>query len=472
MSCETTDVATVPSENSGILQGARFVRLQFVDLANIVRYRIFPIKSFLAILDKGSRPRINIPKAVLGVAFLRIAEGFSAIGEYYLVLDLSTLRTLPYKPGHVSCMAFFEEKVGDESGKVEVDICPRTALKKAVERARDEGVEFLVGFEIEFILLSSTSPVVPVHKLEHYMSSLALPAGSVAETVLEEIVESLQECGIEVVMYHSEGAPGQYEIVTGPLPPLEAADALVHTRETIYGIASKHGLRATLAPNVHDDSAGSGAHVHISVHSTNPDSNSSNICSNDTLSDLEASFVSGLIDEFPALTALTLPLPSSYARVADGVWSGGTYICWGVDNREVPIRLCNPWPEKAGSRNFEVKMVDGTANPYISLAGIMTAGTDGVRNESGKTFTMKPLLDMSAIQKSEQGRAELGISEDRKIPSSWEDARKRLKESDVFRRTFGSEMIEKYLALTETMANALDEPDSEEGKRSLLVQMY
>lgn len=45
----------------------------------------------------------------------------------------------------------------------------------------------------------------------------------------------------------------QYEVVTGPLPPLEAADALVHTRETIYNIARKHGLRATLAPRLHID---------------------------------------------------------------------------------------------------------------------------------------------------------------------------------------------------------------------------
>lgn len=45
----------------------------------------------------------------------------------------------------------------------------------------------------------------------------------------------------------------QYELVTGPLTPLEAADALVHTRETVYNIAAKHGLRATLAPTMHID---------------------------------------------------------------------------------------------------------------------------------------------------------------------------------------------------------------------------
>ena len=46
----------------------------------------------------------------------------------------------------------------------------------------------------------------------------------------------------------------QYEIVTGPLPPLEAADAAVFTRETIYNIANKHGLKATFTPRLHADS--------------------------------------------------------------------------------------------------------------------------------------------------------------------------------------------------------------------------
>ena len=38
------------------------------------------------------------------------------------------------------------------------------------------------------------------------------------------------------------------------MSPLDAADALVHTRETIYNIANKHGLKATLAPRLALDS--------------------------------------------------------------------------------------------------------------------------------------------------------------------------------------------------------------------------
>lgn len=105
-----------------------------------------------------------------------------------------------------------------------------------------------------------------------WSTTLALTTGTVEAKVLEEIADAIQADGIELQMYHSEAAPGQvrppilfprflvepilfqYEVVTGPLPPLDAADALVHTRETIYNIASKHGLRATFAPRLAHDS--------------------------------------------------------------------------------------------------------------------------------------------------------------------------------------------------------------------------
>lgn len=114
-------------------------------------------------------------------------------------------------------------------------------------------VQFLVGFETEFILLKSTNPIEVVNNYS-WSRMAAFKTGTPEAKVLEEIADALAGSGIEVQMSHSEGAPGQYEIVTGPLPPLEAADALVHTRETIYNIASKHGLHATLAPRLHMDS--------------------------------------------------------------------------------------------------------------------------------------------------------------------------------------------------------------------------
>ena len=86
-----------------------------------------------------------------------------------------------------------------------------------------------------------------------WSSSLALRSESLGKKIVEEIYDVLTESGIEVQQFHAESAPGQYEIVTGPLAPVEAVDGLIFTRDTIYNIAAKYGARATLYPKVYGD---------------------------------------------------------------------------------------------------------------------------------------------------------------------------------------------------------------------------
>ena len=101
-------------------------------------------------------------------------------------------------------------------------------------------------------------------------------------------------------------------------------------------------------------------HTHISVHpTTGAPSDASQLTSHET------SFLSGLLTHLPAIQAFTTPISASYARVVDGIWSGGTYVCWGTYNKDVPVRLCNAASPTA--RNFEVKCVDGLANPLRSV---------------------------------------------------------------------------------------------------------
>jgi glutamine synthetase len=114
-------------------------------------------------------------------------------------------------------------------------------------------VEFLIGFETEFILLKNTYPIDAINP-HGWCNAAGFPSGSVESQVLREIARCLKASGVELQMFHSEAAPGQYEVITGPLPPLQAVDALVHTRDIIFNVASKHGLRATLAPRVFSDS--------------------------------------------------------------------------------------------------------------------------------------------------------------------------------------------------------------------------
>jgi glutamine synthetase len=160
-----------------------------------------------------------------------------------------------------------------------------------------------------------------------------------------------------------------------------------------------------------------------------------------TLTELESKFLAGLLAHLPAVLAFTLPLPASYKRMLDGIFSGGTFVCWGTDNREVPVRLCNATAPE--SRNFEVKAIDGTANPYLALAALLGAGHHGIH--SGTELTIKDCVGPSAAQRGEDGRKALGITE--RMPLTWEEARGKLQGSVVMNGIFGRGVVEKYLSV-------------------------
>ena len=182
---------------------------------------------------------------------------------------------------------------------------------------------------------------------------------------------------------------------------------------------------------------GSAAHAHISVHTpgNTPDTSSTHA----NLNKVEASFLAGVLEHLSELTLLSLPLASSYKRMMDGVWSGGTYVSWGIEHKDTPVRLCNP--HSPSSRNFELKTLDGTANPYLALAGILTAGLSGIVEL--KELTMNDCSgEASPALLGEEGRAKLGIKE--RFPLSWEDAYSKFEESAIVDSIFGNEFKRKY----------------------------
>ena len=209
----------------------------------------------------------------------------------------------------------------------------------------------------------------------------------------------------------------------------------MHTREVIYNVAAKHGLRATFAPRIYMTSIGSAAHAHISVHS-------GRVKKDVQISSVEKSFLAGLMKHLPSLPALTLPIPASYKRVSDGLSSGGTYVCWGTENREAPVRLTNS--ASPSSRRFEMRFIDGTANPHLVLAGILSAGYLGIQSNLELTISDCP-GPKSAAQMSEDERYALGIS--KRMPLNWTEARENFASDTQLSEILGTEFQEKYLSV-------------------------
>lgn len=276
---------------------------------------------------------------------------------------------------------------------------------------------------------------------------------------MREIADSMRSSHIPLQMYHAEAAPGQYEVVSGPLTPLEAADALIYTREIIVNVSAGHGLHATFAPRPFD-TIGSATHAHISVH------NPGDIKTPDKLCVSEEHFLAGVLDHLPAIAAFTLPTPGSYRRVGDGLWSGGTYVSYGNENRESPVRLTNA--ASPGSRNFEMRFIDGTSNPYLALAAVLAGGIVGLGKKQkleGEDFD-----DVFVANLTEEERRSRRVT--KRMPLNVDQARRYLSDDTEIRKVLGDEVIETFLSVNRTLEKALTQDANNEEQRTRLVEFY
>ena len=113
----------------------KFIRLAWVDISSVIRCKILTLKHFRTLVSKspGGVPTTTLATASLGLVGRTLADGFSVAGDYIFEVDLSSLRLLPYIPGHAMVFGWLKPiHIGPEPQLTD-PLCPRTILKDVVE---------------------------------------------------------------------------------------------------------------------------------------------------------------------------------------------------------------------------------------------------------------------------------------------------------------------------------------------------
>ena len=90
-----------------------------------------------------------------------------------------------------------------------------------------------------------------------------------------------------------------------------------------------------------------------------------------------------------------------------------------------------------------MRFVDGTASPYLVLAGILVAGLEGLKNQ--QQLTMKDSGSTVPSDLSPEEREALGITQ--RLPLSHQESRGFFENSQFFRKAFGENFVTKYLSV-------------------------
>ncbi|KAG4438592.1 hypothetical protein IFR05_005916 [Cadophora sp. M221] len=389
-----------------------FISFQWVDYSGVVMARVLT-KSFALSLDQNGR-KLSTPSPILTACLLDgsllIDEIQSGIDQMWP--DWSSIRINSYHSNTASVMCFVEE--GEQEEGMAFRRCPRSRLRDVSLAAKTKhNIDLLVGMEIEFFIIEEVNGIVaPVKTVPHVYSTASMRNKYIP--ILEEIVHAFQQAGIQVRQFHSEGDSGCYEISTEPLPPLKSADALYFCHETIRGICAQHGLRATMFPKPFEKHSVVGSHYHLSI----------------SQKEKEDSFLAGMLASWRGLAAFYQPNYDSNSRLRPG-----ERITWGVENKTASIR-------KFRSGHWELRGPDSTANTYLALMAIITAGLTAV--DSGRELKMKNVTKiMFAAPLDDKEAKKMGVVDLQ--PRTLKEAVESLDADEILKEAIGPEVIDKYI---------------------------
>ncbi len=409
------DLANVAKE-----KGIKYFLISFVDLFGVLRAKLVPARAIGAMQETGA-----------GFAgFAAWLDMSPADPDLFSVPDPDSLIQLPWKP-EVGWLA------GDlwMNGK-QVEQCPRVVLKRQVAHAAKQGFRMKSGVECEVFIITPDGLAISDGRDTQDKPCYDQASLMRRYDVITEICDSMQALGWDPYQNDHEDANGQYEMNWQYDDCLVTADRHVFFKFMVKSIAEKHGLRATFMPKPFPNLTGNGCHTHVSVWNKTGRRNLFLDRKGDLgLSPLAYNFLGGILHSAAAFCAIYTPTVNSFKRInATVTQSGATWspnaISYSGNNRTHMVRVPEPG-------RFEIRLMDGAANPYLIPAGLLAAGLDGIANkrDPGKRLD----IDMYA----EGAR----IPRVRRLPLNLLDAVRLFDKSKLARARLGDEFVSAYVKL-------------------------
>jgi glutamine synthetase len=256
-------------------------------------------------------------------------------------------------------------------------LCPRGALRRAVDAWRALGFEPQLGFEMEFYVMqrdaSAPGGARPVAPGLHRVYGTGL--GGDETGVMLALFDAAERSDLDLEGMLGEFHPGQMELNMRYGPALDAADRAFVCKELTREVAARHGYWLTYMGRPIAEYVGSGLHINFSLLPLAGGANA--------LDDADAEFglsvlarqcLGGLIAHHEATAALSAPLINSYKRLVPGIIAG-YWANWGLDNRISTYRIPS---ERGAATRIENRMPCGTASPYLAAAVMLNAALLGV----------------------------------------------------------------------------------------------
>ena len=409
----TKNLATIANKKK-----IKYFLISFVDLFGVLRSKLVPSRAISEMQKNGA-----------GFAgFATWLDMTPADADMFAIPDTNSLIQLPWNKevGWLASDLWMKGKP--------VKASPRVILKEQIKKLDKNNLKMKSGVECEYFLISPDGSSIADPRDIQSKPCYDQSALMRRYELIKEVCDSMIELGWNPYQNDHEDANGQFEMNWDYDDCLVTADRHVFFKFMVKNLAEKHGLRATFMPKPFEKLTGNGCHAHISLWNGKINK-FLDMGDRYGLSKLAYNFLGGVMKNAESLSAFFNPTINSYRRInAPPTTSGATWspssISYSGNNRTHMIRIPDPG-------RFELRLMDGSANPYLLQAGIIAAGLFGMNNKSdpGEPLTCNMYTD----SKNYPNLA--------KLPNDLEDSLSKLDDNIHLKEAFSEEVINSYIKL-------------------------
>ena len=405
----------------------KYFLISFVDLFGVLRSKLVPAHAIKEMQETGA-----------GFAgFAAWLDMTPADSDMFGIPDPDSLIQLPWNKevGWLASDLWMNGKP--------VEASPRVMLKKQIKKLSKQGLVMKSGVECEYFLISPDGNSIADPRDTQSKPCYDQSALMRRYDLIKEICDCMIEMGWGPYQNDHEDANGQFEMNWDYSDCLKTADRHTFFKYMVKTISEKHGLRATFMPKPFENLTGNGCHAHISVWDgkKNKFLDKSNELG---LSKMAYNFLGGVIKHASSLSAFFNPTINSYRRInAPPTKSGASWspssISYTGNNRTHMIRIPDPG-------RFELRLMDGSANPYLLQASVLAAGINGIKNkiDPGKPLNCNMYEDFAKYPNLP------------KLPDQLDQSLKQLKQNKEMNDAFGDDVINSYIKLRSTEIKEFD----------------
>ena len=396
----------------------KYFLISFVDLFGVLRSKLVPVQAIGEMQKNGA-----------GFAgFATWLDMTPADTDMFAIPDPDSLIQLPWNK-EVGWLASDLWMNGQP-----VKASPRVMLKEQIKKLDKKNLNMKSGVECEYFLITPDGSKIADSRDTQSKPCYDQSALMRRYDLIKEICDCMIELGWNPYQNDHEDANGQFEMNWDYDDCLITADRHTFFKFMVKSLAEKHGLRATFMPKPFVNLTGNGCHAHVSLWSGKINKF---LDTGDRLglSKIAYDFLGGIMKFAQPLSAFFNPTVNSYRRInAPPTKSGASWspssISYSGNNRTHMIRIPDPG-------RFELRLMDGSVNPYLLQAGVIASGIYGLNNkvDPGEPLSCNMYTDYKKYPNL------------KKLPEKIENSLNELNNNKELKEAFGEDVINSYIKL-------------------------